>query len=202
MKNGSNKVILTADLGEFFRDKLGSARSGLGLELDELTEYYLVQLLCEFSRRAETGAVQDEALALLYKRALEADLLERLKLLKSLGDLALYVAGFFREAIERSPVDRDYYVSMGGCAYGDLSSLIGARRHNDQFATLFAGLAKQFADLVELLNAVADQAREGAQGDRDLVRLYERWLRTGDERLRQQLAAAGLIAGDGDDKVH
>ena len=68
----SSRVILKHDLTEFFRDEISEAQSHLGIELSQLIEFYLVNLLCEYTRTGATPLPGDEPLALLYKRALEA----------------------------------------------------------------------------------------------------------------------------------
>lgn len=189
----SSGVILKPDLTEFFHHEVSEARTDLGIELSEHTEFYLVNLLCEFSRTGVSPAPGDEPLALLYKRALEAELAERMRILKELGDLSLYVAGFFVEFIERSLVDLDYYISMGGNAYHNVSDLVGMQRGGEHLASIYEQLARRFTVLVELLHEVSDRTRPGELRDRDLLRLYERWLRTRSERIRKQLIDAGLM---------
>jgi hypothetical protein len=187
------EVTLERDLAEFFRGEVFEARSQLGIELSEHTEFYLVNLLCDFTRTGVSPSPGDEPLALLYKRALESSLGDRLRILKELGDVALYVSGFFVEFIERSLVDLDYYISMGGNAYRNVSGLMGRHRGGDQLAALYGQLAGRFTVLVNLLNEVADRARDRDLRDRDVLRLYERWLLTRSERLRQQLIDAGVL---------
>src|SRR4051812_33834822 len=122
-------LIVSSDLGEFFRNEVTDARSALGIQMTDMEEFYLVNLLCEFSRHDKaTPAPGEEPLALMYKRALDAPLKERVQMLKNLGDVALYISGFFAEFIERSLVDIDYYVSMGGHAYKNVSSLVGGTK--------------------------------------------------------------------------
>jgi len=193
------ELILSKDLGEFFRKEVSTAQTSLGIGLSELTEYYLVNLLCDFSRGPRAPELGHEPLALQYKRALEARPGERFHLLKNLGDESLYVAGFFAESIERSLVDVGYYISMGGNAYGSLSEMMGAQRNGATFAELYEELAEGFPGLVDLLNEVADRARAKAEDDHDLLKIYERWLRTGSTRAQRQLHERGLFVRDGSD---
>jgi hypothetical protein len=187
-------LILSTDLGEFFRSEVSQARSDLGLELTELTEYYVVNLLCDFSRRTDTQPEPGgEPLALMYKRALEAPPAQRLQILKGLGDLALYVSGFFAEMIEKSLVDIDYYVSMGGQAYANASTLVGRTARGDQFAELYDQLAKRFTELVDLLAQISDRNRGATPASADLLKLYDRWARTGSARIRKLLIEKGLV---------
>ena len=186
-------LILSADLEGFFHEQVSDARQSLGIELTDHLEYYLVNLLCDFSHRASGPVPGDEPLALLYKRALEAEVLERISLLKDLGDLSLYVSGFFVEYVERSLVDINYYISMGGNAYHSLGDLMGRQRSGRSVADVYRELADRFEQLVDVLNRVSDSSRERSDGDAGLVKLYERWLETGDPKLHKQLLEKGLV---------
>lgn len=192
------RVILSNDLSDFFRTEVVTARSECGVAMSDLTEYYIVNLLCEFSKRdGVTAAPGSEPLAMMYKRALEADLAERAALLKNLGDVALYVAGFFTDFIEKSLVDVDYYISMGGNAYSNLSGIVGNQRHGETFAELYGQLSMKFTDLVDVLNQIAERSSNKSVTDADLLKLYDRWARTGSERLRKVLLERGLITSEG-----
>lgn len=186
-----SSLICSADLGTFFRDEVSAASHTLRVDLSDQTEYYLVNLLCEYSRRGTAPLPGDEPLAFIYKRALEASTPERIPILKDLGDLALYVGGFFAEFVERSLVDHDYYISMGGAAYHSLSDIMISQPQGETFADLYHQMAKQFSRLVDILMEIADRTR--ANQNNDLVRLYDRWLRTGSERIHRLLVEKGLV---------
>ena len=190
-------LVVSNDLGEFFRQEITSAKESLGIKISDVAEYYLVNLLCEFSKHAHKPELGSQPLALQYKNAIESAPNERLHLLKSLGDESLYLAGFFSEFIERSLVDVGYYISMGGTAYGSLSELMGTRRHGDTFAELYDQLAVRFPELVDVLNQVCDRARSKGEDSHGLLRLYERWLRTGSTRVQRLLHESGLFVRDG-----
>ena len=192
----SPHVILSKDLGEYFRTEVSEARSNLGIELGDITEYYLVNLLCEFARQGAGPTPGDEPLAFIYKRALEAGAAERVRLFKQLGDLSLYVSGFFAEFVERSLVDMDYYIAMGGNAYSNLSDLVAAQRQGEMFAQLYTQLAHRFTEIVDLLNEIAAKSRERVDDHRELLQLYDRWLRTGSQRIRKLLIEKGLVPTD------
>ena len=44
-----------------------------------------------------------------------------LRTLQRLGDVSLFMAGFFAQGFERKLVDIDYHIAMGGRAYGTLA---------------------------------------------------------------------------------
>lgn len=190
----TSSVILSGDLTEYFRSEVTTARDELGMQLDEIIEYYLVRLLCDYSRPGQPAPNGEEPLALMYKRALDAPVGERVQILKDLGDAALYVSGFFVEFIEKGMVDLDYYITMGGNAYGSLSETIGGQKNGETFAELYAKLAKKFPELVDLMNEMASKgAKADGLSDQALLKMYDRWTRTGNHRIQKKLADVGLF---------
>ena len=185
-------LTMASSLAEFFRGVLASALKNQGVSpQQQATEHYLVALLEGYA----CGKLDDEALALRLKTALEAPPAVRAALLRELADRALFVSGFFPDSIpgRRGLVDVDYFIAMGEGAYGLLAK--GAVRGTRE-ATLqpvFGELAGRFSSFVEVLNEVSSETR--LRSDRDLIRLYERFLRTGSGWVRRQLESLGMSLG-------
>ena len=173
---------------EYFRALVEAALQHQQIRAGELTSYYLVNLLCNYIRLTDgsPASLDDEPLALRLARALETGGVEQRARLRSLADDSLFVSGFFSDSLRRKVVDVDYYVSMGEYAYGSLS-----RWEHDTFAETFAELARRFAEFVDVLGEVSEQS--GLTSNHDLLRLYERWLRTGGRRSGQQLVERGIV---------
>jgi hypothetical protein len=174
---------------EFFKDLVESALSRQQLRANELTSYYLVDLLCRFVRSDERIPFSDDAgepLALRLGRALGSGGLEQRARLRNLGDFSLFMTGFFPDSLNRRAVDVDYYVSMGEYAYGSLS-----RREADAFGEVFSELARKFVPFTDVLADVSE--RTGIRSSVDVLRLYEKWLRTGSPRDGQRLADRGIL---------
>lgn len=174
---------------EYFKDLVESALSRQHLRTTELTEYYLVDLLCRFvqpERRIPFCDDVREPLALRLRRALESGGMEQRARLRNLGDFSLFTSGFFSDSLNRNAVDVDYYVSMGEYAYGSLG-----RRDTDAFGEVFTELARKFVAYMDVLADISE--RTGAAGSADVLRLYERWLRTGSTRDGQRLVDRGLV---------
>jgi hypothetical protein len=172
---------------EYFRSLVESALEHQHVKARALTSYYLVNLLCDSLRVGAGGApLDDEPLALRLARALESGGEEQRARLRTLGDVSLFVSGFFSDSLRRKVVDVDYYVSMGEYAYASLS-----RWERDTFAETFGELADRFSAFVDVLGEVSEQS--GLTSNNDLLRLYERWLRTGSRRSGQQLAERGIV---------
>jgi hypothetical protein len=184
---------------EFFRELVTGALTHRRLRVKDATEFYLVRLLERFLARDELyveapeGPSQVEPLALLLLRALEESRPRRREGLRRLGDTSLFVAGFFGDSLARSPVDTGYYVAMGEQAYHALSVSPGPAGS----AELFGEMSVRFELFVDVLAEIAEL--QELRSNRGLVRLYERFLHTGSQRVAEQLRARGvaLFAGPG-----
>ena len=172
---------------EYFKELVDGALTHQGLEAQELTAFYVVQLLTSFLQRPATSDRGDELpLAFRLARALESGGARQRASLKDIGDVALFVSGFFSDSLNRKLIDVDYYVSIGGCAYNALS-----RVETDTFSPVFAELGTKFVGFVEVLSEVSE--RTSCSSNVDLLRLYEKWLKTGSRRSGQLLVERGVV---------
>jgi hypothetical protein len=172
---------------EFFKELVDGALAHQRLAANELTAFYVVQLLASFVERpAAPGEDEHEPLALRLARALDAGGHRQRMSLKQIGDLSLFVSGFFSYSLNRKLVDVDYYVSIGGCAYTALS-----RFETDTFSPVFAELAEKFVGFVDVLSEVSE--RTACSSNADILRLYEKWLKTGSPRSGQLLIERGVV---------
>ena len=142
------------------------------MDAGDLTEYYLVNLLCQYVRFDSARMRTRAPLALQLGRALDSGGVEQRARLRSLGDFSLFMSGFFSDSFRRSLVDVDYYKSMGEYAYGSLS-----RAEDDAFAEVFGELSRKFVGFMDVLADISERSALGSS--KDVLRLYEKWLRTG-----------------------
>jgi hypothetical protein len=182
---------------EYFKDLVDAAIARQHVRANEMTAYYLVNLLCRFVRPSSRIPYADdsrEALALRLRRALESAGPEQRERLRNLGDFSLFTSGFFSDSLQRQVVDVDYYVSMGEYAYGSLS-----RRDADAFGDVFSELAKKFVGFVDVLADVSEHT--SLAGKPDLVRAYDRWIRTGSPRDERRLLEQGILPAQGTRRI-
>jgi hypothetical protein len=190
-------ILSSQSIREFFRDLLHRAIENQHAQVQPFTELYLANLLHEYLNsealfvQGEDGSWQQKPLAFLLKEALEEQGPARVQMLRRLGDTSLFVSGFFPDSLSRrsSLVDVDYYIAMGGRAYDAVGATAPAGRD------LWDELSSRFRMLVDLLNEVSE--RTLASTDRGLVRLYERWMKTGSDRLAGMLTARGVSTRKG-----
>ncbi len=191
-------IRTTPNLQQFFYELVQNAVAEHKAAVSKEVEYYLVQLLSRFSK-IENNAAQphDEALCSLLHRALEADRATQISLLRDLGDVALYIAGYFPESLSRKLIDIDYYIRMGGSAYGSVSSLTQI----PSIQSLYQELAEKFTAWTDLLTTVSSQA-QAPHSEQDLLRLYDMWQRTGSLRALNLLQKEGILPHSGSEKSH
>jgi hypothetical protein len=170
---------------EYFKELVDAALVRQRVQAGDLTTYYLVNLLCQFVRLEGTPDA-DQPLAIRLARALQSGGLEQRSRLRHLGDFSLFVTGFFGDSLNRRSVDVDYYVSMGEYAYGSLG-----RSEAEAFGEVFAELATRFVGFADVLAEVSD--RSTLRSSSDVLRLYEKWLRTGSSRDRDKLIERGIV---------
>jgi hypothetical protein len=173
---------------EYFKTLVESALVRQRIRAGDLTTYYLVNLLCQFVRPDACDAFgrNAEPLAVRLARALETGGSAQRTQLRSLGDFSLFVSGFFADSFPRRAVDVDYYVSMGEYAYGSLS-----RRDPDTFAEVFGELSRKFVGFMDVLADISEQT--ALTSSSDVLRVYEKWLRTGSARDGQKLLDRGIL---------
>jgi len=189
-------LIVDMNVTEYFKDSLNSALSRQKVKAEEDTVHYVVNLLGWFVRaenlfpQSQLGGA-GQPLALTYAEAVEAKTQdEREAALRRLGDVALVIAGLFAASFSRKLVDIDYYIAMGGSAYGMLSEQSSSSVRARTFRAIFGELSAKFQPFVEALAEVGDNTPLGSQAD--LLRLYEIWMRTGSAYAAERLRKHGI----------
>jgi hypothetical protein len=184
-------VIPHASVEAFFHEVITDALSSQDVEATEHTEFYLVGLLGEFAR----ARIPDEPLSLTLAQSRGGGPQERIRALKQVGDISLYVTGFFSESFERKLVDPDYYIGLGEAAYGELASRLGSA---GTIQGVYEELAAKFPRFVDVLHEVRSKVSFAGT---DVVKLYQEWLRTRSDWVEQRMRGLGLVV-PGDDSVH
>lgn len=193
----SDRVVPVTNLRDFFRESVGLAIKNQGVQVDPHTSHYVVNLLTLFSRSEEL--YEDDGdyygvrpLALMMADAADAPTAEiRTFSLQRIGDVALFTAGFFADSLAHRPVDIDYYINMGGSAYGSLSDEIKGTPRGCALVDVYHELAQKFQPLVDVINEVRDSASNSS--DIDLIRTYEVWRKTGSQRAAALLKQNGVF---------
>jgi hypothetical protein len=189
------EIALSSDLEGFFGGLVDHAAAERGVMPTDAARAYLTALLADFAKPNALGRnAFERPFTLLFAEALESPGGQRFERLRAVGDGALYVRGFFWEHLETRGVALRYVSSVGARAYDGARHMLCRTGEASSATDVLGELAERFDAFVELLGAVADRlVARGATSNGGLVKLYERWLRTGSTALGEALAAQGVV---------
>ena len=140
---------------EYFKELVEAAIAHQGLAAREMTSFYLVKLLAGYAY-AENGADQ-EPLGVRFALALQAAGPLQRDGLRRVGDLSLFISGYFSDSLTRSLVDVDYYIALGERAYGSLA------RTDDTLSDVPMNSMRTIPFATLLANDLKGPANESAQ---------------------------------------
>ena len=186
----AGELVETQDVRSYFKENLVELVDQRGMEVGDDVVAYVTNLLTAFVRAEHFYEWSPQGptltpLAMLYAEVVNTPSTKyKQQLLQRMGDVALFVAGVFAESFHRKSYDVDYYIDMGAAAYGSLSDSMDAQ------SRMFAELSACFADFVQVLGEISDPSN--LQDDRDIVKLYQLWLRTGSRHAAKMLERAGI----------
>ncbi len=159
-----------------------------------LMETYLVHLLKHYlnSKNLFTPFQNDstekppDTLAEMYLSAMNAEPPKNREIMKILADRTLYLSGFFGDSLHKKTIDIDYYADIGSAAYQNLATWT----KEDTVAAIYKTFASRFFDYVEVLSYISEKS--SIQTDQNVLRLYERYIKTGSEQAREKLSSMGI----------
>lgn len=185
---------------EMFRALVEEALDHQGVENSEDSTAYLVYLLDSFVRHdarfAAAGTSPDRPLAELLLSATQNGSSPSVTDLRFVGDLALFLVGFFADGLQNAIAGTSCYIRLGRSAYGVLAH----SRTTTGAAVLFDELATHFVTFADVLSEVSENC--SLTDSSDLLRLYERWQQTRSSRSAEQLRSQGVLLVPGSDAVH
>lgn len=182
-------IVVVASSREHFRSIISEAGEHLRLKIQPLIQDYLVSLMEYHAETRNLFPGKESTLAESWLRAQQAEWIqEKRERLKLLGDRALYISGYFSDSLQNKVVDIDYYIKMGELAFGELAELT----KTEPTHYLYRSLSRRFPDWVEVLSYVAQQTQ--VQSHSGVLRLYERYLKTGSDLAFQALLEQGVVS--------
>jgi hypothetical protein len=189
-------IVAAQSISGFFGEVVEEAIRAQRVDATDGATRYLIALLADYAHPgSRAGETLERPLTLLLDEALHvADAAERFERLRTLGDGVLYGCGFFSDHFEARGVDPKYLRALGMCAYGTAGSMLRQGTDEGKGPDLFEELAHNFDSFVHVVADVADATiAMGMESSRGLLKVYERWLRTGSERLATALTSRGVM---------
>ena len=156
---------------DYIKKELHLADSSLSCEVKN----YLADLLYFYLRgdrfyeyQHDLGSDCEKTFVSLYGKIHSARTNEKIYLFKKMGDLSLYISGFFRSSIQKKVVDVSYYENMGQSAYGYLADCYSSQ------SNVFQSLYQQFKDLAENLFYI--QKKSELRDNKNSIALYKEYM--------------------------
>jgi|SRR3990167_8029615 len=187
------KITTHKNTAEFFKELVDTAIDHQDIDTDETVAFYLVNLLSEYVEidKSFPEEASDEPLIMLLESAINSEYNERIRKFKQVGDFSLFVSGFFSDSLKKKLIDIDYYIVIGGRAYSNLAYITKRYGNGELFSELFSELSERFKEFIDVIAEVSDKASINTNSD--LLRIYERWLKTNSDRDAQLLKEKGVI---------
>ncbi len=187
------KITTHKNTAEYFKELVDRAMDHQEIHTDDTVAFYIVNLLSEHVKTDVSfpEGSNDEPLIMLLNHALNSDYGERIKRFKQIGDFSLFISGFFSDSLKRKLIDIDYYIAIGSIAYDNLSGIMREQRSGEVFYSLFRELTERFKDFTDVIAEVSDMSSVGTNSD--LLRIYDRWIKTGSSRDASMLRDKGVI---------
>lgn len=163
------------------------AQPAVEVYLVQLLRFYLDSKNLHCSLQTDSNERPPETFAEMYLQALSAETNKRRELMRMVADKSLYLTGFFGDSFQRKTVDIEYYADIGSAAYSNLHSW----SREDGLSPIYKTFSKRFMDFVEVLKYISEKSL--VQADQNVLRLYDRYLRTGSELAREKLTEMGVV---------
>ncbi|MDH4099832.1 MAG: hypothetical protein OEV28_04595 [Nitrospirota bacterium] len=173
----------------YFKEMVDAAIEHQKVKIDDSVEFYLINLLSNYTNAEKLARFNSEPMVLTLARAAGSSEAEQRSLYKEIGDTSLYVSGFFPDSFNRKVIDVDFYVKVGSMAYGSLANLMMDSR--TVFYSIYSEMSGKFKTLVDVLVEVSERCKLTSKGD--AMRVYERWLRMKSKNSEEALKELGII---------
>lgn len=175
---------------DYFSKELGTVIDRRRVQVPPDAFEYLVTLLVQhlhsevFFSKTPDGKLGENYLVQLYAEYLRGNAEVKKTALQRLGDVCLMVTGCFSDSLSRKLVDIEYYQGMGGAAYWQRAQIASKE------GALFQDLSVRFKVFSGLLMEMSD--RSSLNNNKDVLRIYERWLQTKSLHLKEILSEKGI----------
>ncbi len=141
-------------LRSYFEELITSAQNDNSLSIDPLTKIYVVNLLCDYARIENIDAGNIPTLVSLYSEAVNSTGTVKSNSYRKLGDIALFLSGFYSQYVEISG-GLSYYIDMGISAYQQAYYLTNNN--------VLQNLSNDFCSVIVLLNDASCLTSIGAK---------------------------------------
>ena len=179
---------------DYFAEVIDEGMEKIKFYPSQMARLYLLEVMEQFlstdnlfEKKTDTDQKSTGTLAEMLLVATNEKHGVKINLLKKLGDTSLYMSGFLGDSLNYKLVDIDYYADIGCVAYERLSKAI----KDTSFQELYMEFATEFINFMDLLTFFSHKAN--IQTNTDLLRLYDKYIKTGSRMAEEFLKTKGLV---------
>ena len=166
----------------FFKEALDEAIHNQHVRLSPEAAFYLLRIITYGFSNGPNADPKS-----LGQRYLEAFSREDAQPFKAVGDTSLLIAGIWWQHLLRMSVDVDYYLELGSRSYQKASET-----SSKNLSELFEELSRKFSAMADVLTETTQCISDAKMTDKDILRMYEVWLRTHNIFLERKLRSLGI----------
>lgn len=166
-----DKLILEKSLQGYFFQQLQEINKNSSAPLPKETIHYSSEVLGQFGDsenffESAEGKIQEKILGIKLMEVGSHSEAQAKRVLKDVGDTALFICGYFAESFKRKIVDVKYYENIGKIAYNRLDGLIPSAYERDSF---YKHLSLNFENLTVMIKIVSIKGKENQDLDSYLI---------------------------------
>lgn len=170
-KKDKDSLIFEASLQGYFFNQLQEINKKSNTPLPKETIHYSSEVLGQFGDsenffESAQGKVQEKILGIKLMEVGSHSEAKAKRVLKDVGDTALFICGYFAESFNRKILDIKYYQNIGKIAYNRLDSLVPSAYEKEAF---YKHLSSNFENLTTMINIVSIKSKENQDLDSYLI---------------------------------
>ena len=156
------KIVSGISLQSFFFDQFLMINKKFQKPLSQVVIYYLSLVMDKFGQSEEffdieKGRVQNKKLGLKILQLNKSSIKQQIRILKEVGDGALFLYGYFPDSVENKILNRNYYKKIGQLAYKKLNNLVPSFYEVDSF---YSRLSEEFDNSSYLINIFQESSKQ------------------------------------------
>lgn len=178
---------------ELFFNLIDEFEKKLDIHLSEYSKVYLMNFLEELAADNNyfNNVIEDKALAEILMEALHQNIFEKIRNLKTVGDLCLLFGGLYPDYMTKRLVDIDYYIHIGKSSYNLISDTYKSYTSKYELYRLYNKLAEEYVKLINILTEISDELNFLVKDN--IYKSFKRWEKTGILKYSEVITSSKVI---------
>ena len=161
-KKDENSLILETSLQGYFFQELQEINRKSNSPLPKEIIHYSSEVLGQFGDseslfESTEGKIKEKILGIKLLEVGGHGESKARRVLKDVGDTALFLCGYFAESLNRKIIDAKYYKDLGKIAYNRLDKLVTSAYEKDAF---YKHLSSNFENLTVMIKIVSIKSQK------------------------------------------